>query len=51
MQWTILIVEGADLSATTARSQPLLNRPWSVARLGVPGALVEIAAIAAVLQH
>ncbi|MFE4196759.1 RidA family protein [Paenarthrobacter sp. NPDC056912] len=55
VQWTVLFVEGADLAAgygaiasELASDEPPLVTAAFVARLGVPGALVEISAIAAV---
>ena len=55
VQWTVLFVEGADLAAAygaiaseLASEEPPLVTGARVSGLGVPGALVEIAAIAAV---
>lgn len=57
IQWTVLLVEGADLAAAygaiaadLASDEPPLVTAARVAGLGVPGALVEIAAIAAVIR-
>jgi enamine deaminase RidA (YjgF/YER057c/UK114 family) len=57
VQWTVLFVDGADLAAgygaiasELASDEPALVTAAFVARLGVPGALVEISAVAAVLQ-
>ncbi|MET4620801.1 enamine deaminase RidA (YjgF/YER057c/UK114 family) [Arthrobacter sp. 2762] len=44
VQWTVLFVDGADLAA----DEPPLVTAAFVTRLGVPGALVEISAVAAV---
>ncbi|MBP3044233.1 RidA family protein [Arthrobacter jiangjiafuii] len=56
VQWTVLIVAGADLRAAygaiagqLASDEPPLVTAAQVAGLGVPGALVEISAVAAVL--
>jgi enamine deaminase RidA (YjgF/YER057c/UK114 family) len=49
VQWTVLFVEGVDLSA--ACSAPPLVVGARVAALGVPGALLEVSAIAAVLPR
>lgn len=61
MQWTVLIAEGADLraaygaigprlaAATAGAGTPPLVTAAIVAALGVPGALIEISAVAAVL--
>lgn len=56
VQWTVLIVAGADLGAAygaiagqLASDEPALVTAAQVAGLGVPGALVEISAVAAVL--
>ncbi|ABM09104.1 MULTISPECIES: RidA family protein [Micrococcaceae] len=55
IQWTVLFVDGADLSAgygaiaaKLASDEPPLVTAAFVAGLGVPGALVEISAVAAV---
>ena len=57
VQWTVLLVEGADLAAAygaiaadLASAEPPLVTAARVAGLGVPGALVEIAVIAAVVR-
>ncbi len=57
IQWTVLLVEGADLAAgygaiaaELASDEPPLVTAAIVAGLGVPGALVEIAAVAAVVR-
>ncbi|GAA2723456.1 RidA family protein [Cellulomonas aerilata] len=57
VQWTVLFVDGADLAAgyaaiapRLASDDPALVTAAFVARLGVPGALVEISAVAAVLR-
>lgn len=57
VQWTVLFVDGVDLTAAygaiaadLASDQPPLVTGARVAGLGVPGALVEIGAIAAVLR-
>jgi len=57
VQWTILFVDGVDLGAAygavaadLASDTPGLVTTARVAGLGVPGALVEIGAIAAVLR-
>ena len=57
VQWTILFVDGVDLGAAygavaadLASETPGLVTTARVAGLGVPGALVEIGAIAAVLR-
>lgn len=55
--WTVLIKEGADLGAAYGAIAPKLARDGApplvtaalVAGLGVPGALIEVAAVAAVL--
>ena len=54
VQWTVLFVDGVDIAAAygaiaseLATEQPGLVTGASVAGLAVPGALVEIAAIAA----
>ena len=57
VQWTVLIVQGADLPAAygavaprlAGRGAPPLVTAAVVAALGVPGALIEVSAIAAVL--
>ncbi|RZI86832.1 MAG: RidA family protein [Microbacterium sp.] len=57
VQWTVLIADGADLRAAygaiaprlaTGGSPPLVTAA-RVAGLGVPGALIEVSAIAAVV--
>jgi enamine deaminase RidA (YjgF/YER057c/UK114 family) len=57
VQWTVLFVDGVDLAAgygsiapQLASDEPALVTAARVAGLGVPGALVEISAIAAVLR-
>jgi len=57
VQWTVLLVDGADLraaygaiAADLASDEPPLVLSARVAGLGVPGALVEISAIAAVFR-
>lgn len=57
VHWTVLFVDGADLAAgygaiaaELASDEPALVTAARVAGLGVPGALVEISAVAAVLQ-
>jgi len=57
VQWTVLIAADADLGAAYAAIAPRLAGPGApplvtaarVAGLGVPGALIEVSAIAAVL--
>lgn len=56
LQWTVLFVDGADLGAgygaiasELASDQPALVTAARVSGLGVPGALVEISAIAALV--
>lgn len=56
VHWTVLFVDGVDLSAgygaiasELASDEPALVTAARVAGLGVPGALVEISAVAAVL--
>jgi len=57
VQWTVLIAADADLGAAYGAVAPLLAGPGApplvtaalVAGLGVPGALIEVSAIAAVL--
>lgn len=56
IQWTVLIDEGADVAAAYGAIGPQLAREGApplvtgarVAGLGVPGALIEISAVAAV---
>ena len=57
VQWNVLFVDGADLqagygaiAAELASDQPALVTAARVAGLGVPGALVEISAVAAVVR-
>ena len=57
VQWTVLFVDGVDLRAAygaiageLASDEPPLVLGARVAGLGVPGALVEISAIAAVVR-
>ncbi len=57
VQWTVLFVDGADLAAgygaiasELASDEPALVTSAFVAGLGVPGALVEISAVAAVMR-
>jgi enamine deaminase RidA (YjgF/YER057c/UK114 family) len=57
VQWTVMIVDGVDLraaygaiAADLASDMPPLVLSARVAGLGVPGALVEISAIAAVVR-
>ncbi len=57
VQWTVLFVDGVDLGAgygaiarDLASDEPALVTAARVAGLGVPGALVEIAAVAAVVR-
>ena len=57
VQWTVLFVDGVDIGAAygaiagdLASEEPALITAARVAGLGVPGALVEIAAIAAVVR-
>jgi len=56
VQWTVLFVDGVDIAAAygaiagdLASDEPALITAARVVGLGVPGALVEIAAIAAVI--
>ena len=58
VQWTVLFVDGADIAAgygaiasELASDEPALVTAAFVAGLGVPGALVEISAVAAVLPE
>jgi len=58
VQWRVLFVEGVDLTAAygatapqLAPDQPALVTGARVSGLGVPGALVEISAVAAVFQE
>jgi enamine deaminase RidA (YjgF/YER057c/UK114 family) len=57
IQWTVLFVDGVDLAAAYGAIAPLLasDEPplvlgARVAGLGVPGALIEVSAIAAVVR-
>lgn len=57
VQWTVLFVDGVDLAAAygaiateLASDEPALVVGARVAGLGVPGALVEISAVAAILR-
>lgn len=57
VQWTVLFVDGVDLAAAygaiaseLASDEPALVTGAHVAALGVPGALIEISAVAAVLR-
>ncbi|PJJ63791.1 RidA family protein [Compostimonas suwonensis] len=57
VHWTVLFVDGADLAAgygaiasQLASDEPALVTAARVTGLGVPGALVEINAVAAVLR-
>lgn len=57
VQWTVLFVNGVDLAAAYGAIAPLLasDEPplviaARVAGLGVPGALIEVSAIAAVVR-
>ena len=57
VQWTVLFVDGVDLAAAygaiapeLASEEPALVTGARVAGLGVPGALIEISAVAAVLR-
>ena len=57
VQWTVLFVDGVDLgagygaiAAELASEEPSLVTAARVSGLGVPGALVEISAIAAVVR-
>ena len=57
VQWTVLFVDGVDLAAAyraigteLATDEPALVTGARVAGLGVPGALIEIAAVAAVVR-
>ena len=57
VQWTVLFVDGVDLgagygaiAAELASKEPSLVTAARVSGLGVPGALVEISAIAAVVR-
>lgn len=57
VQWTVLFLDGVDLAAAygaiageLASDEPPLVTGARVAGLGVPGALVEISAVAAVIR-
>lgn len=57
VQWTVLFVDGVDLGAgygaiagDLAAEEPGLVTAARVAGLGVPGAIVEISAVAAVIR-
>jgi enamine deaminase RidA (YjgF/YER057c/UK114 family) len=57
VQWTVLFVDGVDLAAAygaiaseLASDEPALVTGARVAALGLPGALIEISAVAAVLR-
>jgi enamine deaminase RidA (YjgF/YER057c/UK114 family) len=58
VQWTVLLVEGADLQAAygavaqrlAADGEPALVTAAIVSALGVPGALIEVSAVAAVVR-
>lgn len=57
VQWTVLLVDGVDVGAAygaiasqLASDDPALVTAALVAGLGVPGALVEIGAVAAVVR-
>lgn len=57
VQWTVLLVDGVDvgaaygaIAADLASDSPPLVTSARVAGLGVPGALVEIGAVAAVIR-
>jgi enamine deaminase RidA (YjgF/YER057c/UK114 family) len=57
VQWTVLFVDGVDVAAgyqaiasELASDEPALVTAARVAGLGVPGALVEIGAVAAVVR-
>ena len=57
VQWTVLFVDGVDLAAAygaiaadLASAEPPLVTSARVAGLGVPGALVEISAVAACVR-
>jgi enamine deaminase RidA (YjgF/YER057c/UK114 family) len=58
VHWTVLFVDGVDLGAAygaiasqLASDEPALVTAAIIAGLGVPGALVEISAVAAVLRE
>ena len=57
VQWTVLFVDGVDLAAAygaiapvLAAEEPPLVLGARVAGLGVPGALIEVSAVAAVVR-
>jgi len=57
VHWTVLFVDGVDLAAAyraiaaeLASNEPALVTAARVAGLGVPGALIEISAVAAVVR-
>ena len=58
VQWTVLLAEGADLSAAygavaqklAADGEPALVTAAIVSALGVPGALIEVSAVAAIVR-
>lgn len=57
VQWTVLFADGADIAAgygaiasELASDEPALVTAARVAGLGVPGALVEIGAVAAIMR-
>lgn len=57
VQWTVLFVDGVDVTAgykaivsDLASDEPALVTAARVAGLGVPGALVEIGAVAAIVR-
>ncbi|AUZ34678.1 hypothetical protein C3B78_09610 [Arthrobacter sp. PGP41] len=57
VQWTVLFVDGVDLAAAygaiapaLASDEPALVTGARVAGLGVPGALIEISAVAAIMR-
>ena len=57
VQWTVMFVDGVDLAAaygavasTLASEEPPLVLSARVSGLGVPGVLVEVSAIAAVVR-
>ena len=57
VQWTVLFVDGVDVAAAyraiapdLASDEPALVTGATVSALGFPGALVEIAAVAAVVR-
>ena len=57
VQWTVVMVQGSDVNAAygaiaprLARDEPPLVVTSMVAALGLPGALIEISAIAAIVS-